>query len=76
MIRSHPMASVYSSLELVALRRMLVTAGDRIECPRCSTGLEVTSYADARDGSATSYDLLCRHCGGESVLGNLPDGLT
>lgn len=76
MIRPHPMVSVYSSVELVQLRRMLVTAGDRIECPRCRAPLEVTSHEDARDESATAYEVQCRQCGGESVMGNLPDGLT
>lgn len=66
--------TTYSPDELVQMRRMLLTAGQYVECSRC--GSDVTfAHTSARSGKKTYYVLQCSSCGCSVTVADLPEGV-
>ena len=66
--------TTYSPDELVQMRRMLLTAGQYVECPRCSSDVTF-AYTGARSGDKTYYVLQCSSCGCSVTVADLPEGV-
>ena len=66
--------TTYSPDELVQMRRMLLTAGQYVECPRCSSDVTF-AYTGARSGNKTYYVLQCSSCGCSVTVADLPEGV-
>jgi len=66
--------TMYSPDELVQMRRMLLTAGQYVECPRCSSDVTF-AYTGARSGNKTYYVLQCCSCGCSVTVADLPEGV-
>jgi hypothetical protein len=64
----------YTPDELVRIRRMLLTAGQYVDCPRCKSDVTL-AYRGAHTDTRAYYLLQCRVCGCSVTIADLPEGI-